>query len=168
MSGLEEIDKLWREIDDVVDAIKAKKEYRGMDATAMNGYVKGLAFAVVMKDRSIFQSMREVAAEALRRWRMRQGQIPWAATPTRHAPDFKWHGGHGGWKPIGPAPAAATPPTKSRSTRKLPPPVAKPKFNPTADQLTSIKAGIGSGMFTADDFASMYGTTAEEIRRVAG
>lgn len=162
-SGQSEIEKLWREIDDVVDAIKSKVPYRGMEGAGLNGYVKGLAFSIVTKDKDFWPDMKAVANQALKRWRMRNKMIPWEATPTRHENNFNSLGGQGGWKKIEqvapPAPAKKAAPRKAAA-------VARPSFSPTGDQLLSMRAGLGSGMFTESDFASMYGTTVAEVKRV--
>lgn len=167
-SGKMEIEKLWLEIDDTVDAIKAGVEYRGMGKDALNGFVRGLAFSIVMKDKEFYPDIKAVAAEALRRWKMRHKKIPWDATPSHFTHRHKWFA-EGGWRveerleDPKPAPKKAAP----RKTAKAPA-VAVPVFRPTADQLSAIKAGLDSEMFTPADFAGMYGTTPAEIERVVG
>lgn len=167
-SGKMELEKLWLEVDDVVDAIKNKVEYRGMGPEALNGYVKGLAFSIVMKDTDFYQDIKSVAVEASRRWKMRNKIIPWEATPSQFTHGHKWFP-NGGWKQVKRDEQAA-PPVKKAAPRKAvqAPPVARPKFNATADQIAAIKAGLASEMFTESDFAATYGTTVEEIRRVVG
>lgn len=162
-SGLPEIEKLWREIDDVVDAIKAKESYRGMTDSAMNGYVKGLAFSVVMKDKELWPDMKAVAKQAITRWKMRQKLIPFEPTPTRHDNNFNSIGLNGGWSPAGPPP---TQPIKRAPAKKAAP--AAPKITLTEQQQTSIKAGHASGMFTVDELAGMYGATAAQVKQLVG
>jgi hypothetical protein len=161
-SGLPEIEKLWREIDDVVDAIKAKTEYRGMDASAMNGYVRGLAFSVVMKDKELWPDIKAVSVQAMKRWKMRQQLIPWETTPTRHSNDFSSIGQQGGWAPANPPP---TQPIK-RAAKKAAPPA--PKVTLSDQQQASIRAGHGAGMFSVAELASMYGATEDQVKQLVG
>jgi hypothetical protein len=162
-SGLPEIEKLWREIDDVVDAIKAKDSYRGMEAAAMNGYVRGLAFSVVMKDKELWPDIKAVSMQAMKRWKMRNKLLPWEPTPTRHSNDFNSIGQKGGWAPANPPP---TQPIKRAPVKKTAP--AAPKINLTEQQQTSIKAGHGSGMFSVAELANMYGATEEQVKQLVG
>lgn len=160
-SGLPEIEKLWREIDDVVDSIRDKTDYRGMDSATMQGYVKGLAFSVVMKDKELWPDIKAVSREAMRRWKMRNKLIPWEATPTRHSNDFNSIGQKGGWAPANPPP---TQPIKRAATKKVT--AAVHKVTLTEQQQASIKAGYGSNMFSVDELANMYGATVEQVKQL--
>ena len=168
-SGYREIEKLWLELDDAMDALKRGEVYRNLDKTQINGYMKGLAFSIVMKEKDFFPDIKSVAIEAVKRWKRRNGKLPWEATPSSQTHKLKWFA-DGGWKMEEKLAEPAPTPAKKAAPRKAvkAPPVARPTFTPTADQLAAIKAGLSSGMFDASDFAGMYGTTAEEIQRVAG
>lgn len=158
-SGLAEIEKLWREIDDVVDAIKSGEPLRGMNGAGLAGYVKGLAFSVVMKDKDLWPDIKAVSQQAGRRWKMRNGALPFEPTPTRFENDFSSLGQQGGWKkdPNAAQPVSA-PPKKT----------APKKVNLPADTVNAIKSAHGSGMFTAEELAPAYGITVAQVKQVLG
>lgn len=161
-SGLAEIEKLWREIDDVVDAIKDGVPYRSMTSEEMRGYVRGLAFSIVMKDKDFWPDIKSVSQQAGRRWKMRKGQLPHEATPTRHENNFSSLGQQGGWRKDKTQPAAApaksTPPRKRAAPAKaLPPETAK-----------AVKSAATSGMFTVAEVADIYKVTEAQVRQVMG
>lgn len=158
-SGLAEIEKLWREIDDVVDCIKAKESYRGLDTAGMNGYVKGLAFSVVMKDKTLWPDIRAVSVQAMKRWKIRNKLIPWEATPTRHENDFSSLGVKGGWKPVGGS-APVQPAKKAAPVSKI--------VSLSPEQTAAIRAAHASSMFTADELASMYKASVAQVREITG
>lgn len=154
-SGKMEIEKLWAEIDDVVDALQDKVSYRGMNSDEMKGYARGLAWSVVMKETEFFQDIRSVTLEAVKRWKRRKGVLPWEATPSVHTHSHKWFP-NGGWKQV---------------KREDPPPIkkaapAKPAKVWSPAQTAAIKAAGASSMFTTADLASTYNTTEAEIARV--
>lgn len=158
-SGLAEIEKLWREIDDVVECIKAKESYRGLDTAGMNGYVKGLAFSVVMKDKTLWPDIRAVSVQAMKRWKMRHKLIPWESTPTRHENDFSGLGQQGGWKPVG-TPPSTTPVKKAAPVRKI--------VSLSAEQIAAIKAAHASTMFTVQELADMYKASVAQVVEITG
>lgn len=161
-SGLAEIEKLWREIDDVVKVLKSDNPtYRGMSGPGLNGYVKGLAFSVVMKDHELWPDITAVSREALRRYRMHRGEIPYETTPTRHTNNFSSFQ-NGGWKSDGSTkPPAAPYKATTKPAKKAATPV---KASLTGAQVTAIKAAKASGMFSDEDMATMYGATVAQIQ----
>lgn len=162
-SGLAEVEKLWREIDDVVDSIKSKVPYRGMSGDGLNGYVKGLAFSIVMKDKDLWPDIKAVSQEAGRRWKMRQGLIPYSSTPTRHENNFSSLGPLGGWQKDKPLPSTKrAAPAKKSAPRK-----AAPVKSIPADKVAIIKAGLASGMFSPKELADMYDVTEAQVRQLA-
>ncbi len=170
-SGLSEIEKLWREVDDVVDAIKAKTEYRGMSSSHMLGYVRGLAFSIVMKDKDLWPDVTAVSKQAGLRWKMRRGLIPYEATPTRHANDFSSLGQQGGWRKdktetSSPATTARKSAPVKATARKRAAPAAQVSL--PAQTVAAIRAAKASGMFSDQDLASTYGVTVAQIQQVMG
>lgn len=161
-SGLAEIEKLWREIDDVMDALKAGEPYRKMEGKELQAYVKGIAFSIVMKDTPLWPTIKDVAAQALKRWKMRQGEIPFEATPTTHANNYSSIGTPGGWMPTNKPAPAKTAPIKRAAPRKAAP--AAPAL--PADKIRDIKAARASTMFSDEDIAVMYGVTISQVKSV--
>lgn len=160
-SGLAEIEKLWREVDDVLDAIKANEEYRGMAGEVLKAYVKGLAFSIVMKDKDLWPTIKDVSRQAMRRWQMRQGQIPFEATPTRHSNSFSSLGTPGGWQAVS-VPPSKRAPAKKAAPRKVAP--AAPALPATT--VSAIKTALASGMFEPDEIATMYSVTISQVESV--
>lgn len=159
-SGSSEVEKLWREIDDVVEAIKKNESYRNMTGEGLKGFVKGLAFCIVMKDKEYFPDIRSVAVEAERRWKMHHGLAPWESTKTHHTNN------HDG----GSAPGGGWVPTDGWQTGKTPAKKATPRV-PALSQakINQIKTAHGSGMFTdPNDIALMCGVTVTQVKQVIG
>lgn len=155
-SGLAEIEKLWREVDDVIDAMKADTAHRNMSGTELQAYVKGIAFSIVMKDTALWPTIKDVAAQGLRRWKMRNNQLLFEATPTRHQNDFSSLGTKGGWQPV------SVPVKKAAPVKRAAP--AAPAL--PADKVRDIKSAKASGMFTDEDISTMYGVTISQVKSV--
>lgn len=164
VSGLPEIEKLWRELDDITDALVAKTEYRNMNADALKGYAQGIAFCIVMKDREIFQDVTSVSKEAAARWKMRNDKAPYRKTPTTQDTNGSWmanrgwseteHGSVGKVLPAQAGPAEDTPAIKN----------AKSKLSP--DKIKGIKNALAAQMFTHEELASTYGIPAALVRQI--
>lgn len=162
-SGLAEIEKLWREVDDVMDALKSGASYRDMEGKELQAFVKGLAFSIVMKDKELWPTIKDVAAQALKRWKMRQGEIPFEQTPTRHSNDFSGIGQRGGWQAVA-GQTPSTPARKAAVTRAAKAAPAAPAL--PANKVRDIKSAKASGMFSDDDIALMYGVTISQVKSV--
>jgi hypothetical protein len=156
-SGKMEIEKLWSELDDVVDCLQNKTSYRGMSPEEMKGYAKGLAWTVVMKETDFFQDIRSVTVEAVKRWKRRKGDLPWEATPSKETHAHKWFP-NGGWVQVKRDDMAGLPGAKK--------PVVKPAKTWQPGQVKAIRAAGQSGMFSHEDLASTYDTTVAEIKKL--
>lgn len=154
-SGLDEIEKLWREVDDVMDALQAKEAYREMEGGELKAYVRGLAFSIVMKDHELWPDIKAVSRQAAKRWKMRKGQLPWEATPTRHSNNANLVGTNSGWVP-------AQSPAKAAPARKAAPRKAAAPALPEA-KVKAIKGALASGMFEPADIALMYSCTVAQV-----
>lgn len=155
-SGLSEIEKLWREIDDVIDALATPEQtYRGMSAPEVRAYAQGLAFVVVMKEGTqLFADGRAVAKEAMERLRIRQGKLAYRPTRSRFHSASNWIPG-GGWVQETENTEPAKPPQK-RGVKSV-----AAAIDPT--KLAAIRAAIASGMFSDTDLATMYSLNATVI-----
>lgn len=164
------VEKLWAEIDDVTECMFTQQNYRDMDD--LKSYARGLAFSIVMLDTTHFQDVNSVSREAVRRRKMRLGEIPYEPTPT----STRW--GARFWETLGlvadgPVDPGNTPsnrpsvPVAARSgARRLPSRVApKPAPMPALDakQIAAIKAGVASGTVTAAQIAQVYGLTEAQV-----
>lgn len=164
VSGLPEIEKLWRELDDITDALVGKVEYRGMNSDALKGYAQGIAFCIVMKDRDIFQDVNAVSKEAAARWKMRNDKAPYRKTPTTQNTNGSWMVNHG-WSEAEHGSVSKIPPVPTQPTGDTPAiKNAKAKLNP--DKIKGIKNALAAQMFTHDELASTYGIPVALVRQI--
>lgn len=149
-SGLNNLEKLWAEMDDIVESLATGNQYRDMTPAELKGYAKGVAFSIVLLDTSFFPDIAAVSAHARDRRKMRLGEIPYRSTPTRHSPAAtvqqveQLHND-------GPAPKPPKP------ARQIPDNVRR-----------GIQAGLASGMFSAQELAETYKLTVEEVTAITG
>lgn len=159
-SGLPEIEKLWRELDDVTDSLVAKETYREMSGEDLKAYAKGISFSIVMKDKVYFADIAAVAKESVERWKMRNNKVPYRKTPTSQNTNGSFQV-VGGWREakdeVGTVerPKADTPAGRSQ----------RAKLNDK--QINAIRIGMQSGMFTADELAGTYGISAALVDEIA-
>lgn len=161
-SGLRYVEKLWRELDDVIECISLGGTYRegtkeAMEGPALAGYAKGLAFSIVMLDGIYFPDMVSVARHARDRRLMRIGEIPYVATPSTRKHDatiMEVNGLHVAEDQAKPAAAA---PAKTKAPAM-----------PSEQIQSAIRAGIKSGMMSASDMAEAYNLPVDLIIKIAG
>lgn len=149
-SGLPEIEKLWREMDDITDALIGKTEYRGMIDATLKAYAQGIAFCIVMKDTSIFPDAKSVSVEAAARWKMRNDKLPYRKTPTNQNVNGSWMAA-GGWNAEEHGSVA---PLQKKSSATPAITAALTKVDP--DKALAIKNALRSKMFTEQDLAEVY------------
>lgn len=164
-SGLSEVEKLWREVDDVMNALMSHSEYRDMSGDALRAYAKGLAFSIVMKDREFFPDIKSVAKEGAERWKMRNDKLPYRPTPTRHQNNFKAFDPSSGWVA---AADTAKPAAPKATPTKAAPSVRKPSAKLPAATETTVRAALASGILQPEEIASMYNVPVEAVRGLAG
>lgn len=169
-SGLSNLEKLWNEMDDVVDAILESTSYQDMEGDALRSYAQGIAFSIVMLDGHFFKNKLAVSAHARDRWKMRRGVIPYASTPTRYRQEYTVHSSgeftHSsvpGKKVIAGQSNAAQAKPSARPVARAP----KTEKTLTQDQANNIKAGLESGMFSIEDLAEMYKVSPELVKQVS-
>jgi hypothetical protein len=148
-------EKIWLELDSVIDQIKSFEGRVQGDATlaSLRGRAGGLAFGLVQACHPYYADERSVSVEANRRWKMRNGQLDFEQTL--------------GFKYSPPIPGK---PQVGVTTHTDPVPVTKrrdelAKLKPA--DIVAIKQGIGSGMFKAADLAGVYGVSAATIEKAA-
>lgn len=75
------VEQLWDRLDEMIDQIKSLDTMRDPEMPVYQGAAKGLAFAIQLMCQPYYAEEKDVARQALRRWRMRQGDIEWEPTP---------------------------------------------------------------------------------------
>jgi hypothetical protein len=161
-TGRSTLDKTWDELDDAVAALMEKREYNNMEGVELKGYVRGIAFMLSMMTHPYFKTITDISREAGARYKMSTKKIPWRPTPGYHGHDPR------------PEPFTANVVSTSAMTRTTPAkkkaaPRAKPAapaVSLSADVVRAIKAAGGSGMFSPEDLAGMYGTNVETIKQL--
>lgn len=159
------VQNMWDEADDALDALKAQLSYKGMMDDELKGFIKGIAEILTFCTVPCYKVTEDVIRELYRRWKMRNGQIGFAPTPSYsynpHLDVVRSKAMSEEVKTTKPAKATRAPVSK----------VAKPATQ--EKQLTSaerdvIRASYHQGKFTAEKIAELYGITAERVLRIAG
>lgn len=161
-SGHTLVEKLWRELDEVADCLAVAGKYREgqvdeMEGSALKGYAKGLSFSIVALDGDYFPDLVAVSRHALERLKMRKGEMDFSSTPTRHKSEVLFVDKEGLHK-------SADQPAATKSEPKGGAVKGEVIINNQTAQ--AIKAGVGSGMFSAEDMAATYGISVETVRNI--
>lgn len=162
------LEKMWDESDDALDAYKAGEEYLGMKGELLQGYIQGIAECLSFCAVPWFRIPEDVLRQMQRRWRMRQGDIPFEPTPSyRYNPPPP---GAPIGVPIAPAVKARRTPTKSKktATKQAAASVASSMKVFRPDEVVIIKTMLYENNVPAADLAKMYGVTEGRIRSIAG
>lgn len=170
-SGRSAIEKLWDELDEVIEKIKfADENDDGSYAAAvpdLRGQARGLAFAIAVFTPQYYRDRDDVLRQANRRWKMGKNQIPWEPTPGYNiypvAPSEYVRKedvvqtsskvvGSGNKLASKKAPAKASPSPASR--------------NFTVAELNLIKETYARQNMTIDDMAKMWNVSVERIKTI--
>lgn len=162
-TGASTLEKMWDELDDVTKAVIEGGEYNGMQGASLKAYALGCAFALSMMTHPYFRTVKEISKELGQRYKMSTGAIPFRETPSYR------------YNPMpGPEPLTANVvsnrPMEQRvkPAKKSAPSVARVKrVMISPEQQTQIKAGLGAGIFSHEDLATMYKVPVESIRAIA-
>lgn len=74
-------EQLWDRMDEVMDFIYSMDTMRDPELDVYKGEGRGLAFALKLMCQPYFPDEKAVTREAVRRYKMRQGDIEWEPTP---------------------------------------------------------------------------------------
>lgn len=171
LASMHVAEMLWVELDRVIDAIKnyssgdAVMSASGdMEQLKRQGRAGGLAYGLLQScDPSFYTSERDVSAEALHRWKIRQRIEPWRPTPGyKYIPlplETATHVGRAATSREAKATVKSAPATSANEI------AAKAAKIKPADQ-ESIKKAVASGMFKPSDLTGLYSTTAAVIEYI--
>lgn len=170
-SGYSTVEKLWDEADDVMAAVMEQRPYnagdRALDGLALQGYLRGICFALSMMTHPHFRTITEVGKELQTRYRIRMKTEDFRPTPTYR---------------FNPVPPTAPPPGEkqvfhgktvenvARPTRTTNRAAAKKALSKidmsglSIEQTEKIQKAFVAGMFSEDELAKIYGVTVDTIR----
>lgn len=163
-SGRSVVQKSWDELDDVIDAIKSGNEYLGMSGDLLKGYAQGIAEILAFLAIPYFRFAEDILRQANRRWRIRQGEIPWEATPGYNffpAQPLEYY------KPRVVSEGGKTVKRTPIAKKATPTPVTQVKSF-SADEAAMIRALIHEQGADPVTVAEMYGVPVDRILTVAG
>lgn len=81
-TGKNLIQKMWDEADDAMDAHRSRSSYKDMSGDQLQGFIKGIAEILTFCTVPCYKVTEDVLKEIYRRFKMRDGQIPFAPTPS--------------------------------------------------------------------------------------
>lgn len=163
------VQKMWDEADDAMDAYWTVSEFKGMTGQKLQGYIKGIAEVLTFCTVPCFKVTEDVLREINRRWKMRDGQIPFAPTPSySYHPYLDEARSHSISKQV-----EAKPTAKPRASLKQVAVAAKPAdVELTAASRKTIRetyhSGVGSQPELAVMLAGMFGISVERVLSIAG
>lgn len=173
-TGKSLMERMWDESDDALDAYKAGTDYLSMEGNLLRGYIHGIAECISFCGTPYFRIVEDVLRQMQRRWRMRQGEIPFSPTPGyRFNPrpsssNFPAHQAvEDHHEPNSPAVVGpVVEPSRSRKT--APKEVSTQTRDFASAEVEMISTAYHSGTSTAEDLAKMFGVSAGRIVSVAG
>lgn len=164
-SGKTAVQKMWDELDEAYDQLMA---FEGVPilpgqpdiATGARNYARGLAMALAFVSIPYFRSQEDILREAHKRWRIRQGELTWEATP-----GYNFYPA----APLAYAEKAAPvtrKPLKAAKAAPAPAPVKQRDF--TVAERTMIQESVHGGTVSVSDLAGMFGVSENRIMTIAG
>jgi hypothetical protein len=163
------LENMWDTADEAMDAYKAGTFYleEGCAGDNLKYYIMAIAEMITLSARPYFRITEDVLRELQRRWKMRQGQLPFSPTPS-----YRWNPMPIEYKPLdGPGQHKSTPETTKAASRKAAPKKTAPaptvrKF--TTDEMSLIRDSVHKGNVPVAELAKMFNVTEERIRTIAG
>lgn len=139
-------EQLWDRLDSIIADIRS-----GSDNDYNKGSASALAWAVSKMGGPYYPDTELVLKQAMRRWRMKQGEIDWEPTAGYH---------HN-------PPPPGTKAFESETARQPRPPQTRKEPIVSETDKTAIKNGLESGFFTVPDLAKAYKITEEQVLLIA-
>lgn len=178
-SGYSTIEKLWDELDDVTRAILEKRPWGTgavvMEGEMLKGYARGIAFTLSMMTHPYFRTVREITQEAVKRYKIYKGEIPFEPTPSYRfeprpsapvaPPVGEKAAYHGATVPARPV-TRTTRASRTAQRKALEPSKDLAKLD--TDKANAILAAYKGGFFSVEDLAKMYGVSEMTVRAICG
>jgi hypothetical protein len=163
------LENMWDTADEAMDAYKAGTFYleEGCAGDNLKYYIMAIAEMITLSARPYFRITEDVLRELQRRWKMRQGQLPFSPTPS-----YRWNPMPIEYKPLdGPGQHKPTPEATKAATRRTAPKKAAsvpPTRNFTPDERCLIRDGVHKNNMPVAELAKMFDVSEERIRTIAG
>lgn len=159
------IQKMWDEGDDAMDAYRGGRTFKGMDGDQLKGFIRGIAEVLTFCTVPCFKVTDDVLKELYRRWKMRDGQIPFAPTPS-----YNYHPylDEARAKAISSEVKSTVKPTKATPTKRQPARKPEAVVELMSAQRQMIRESYHSGNFDEHALAQMFGISAERVLSIAG
>jgi len=159
-SGRSYSEKMWDTLDDALDALKDDKMFWTFGGEAVKAICVTLAEAISMLNHcSPKMQQNDVLREAQRRWRMRQGEIPFFPTPGYRM--LQPHLLNEESRELAPGAVAPVKAAPAKRTARSTPFGAKIW---SAKEVDGIKAA--ASLMELDEVADMFGATPADIQKV--
>lgn len=158
-SGGTVVQKLWDELDRLISWIKENDEEP--ETRTFIGQAQGIALALALLSVPWFRSKDDILRQANKRWRMRQNEIPWEATPGYN------------FYPAAPLAYAKAPEVIAQPIKRAAAKTVKVAKTPvvrdfTVDERTFIRDAVHNETVAVETLATMYSVSEERIRMIAG
>lgn len=168
------LEQMWDEADDAMDAFKAgvilvrDTDLLGKELAA---YLRGVAECISMCSTPYWRVAEDVLRQLNKRWRMRQGEIPFSPTP-----GYRFNPMPSAYEPPervkhpSPYPATRTPSTRTRAplAKKAPAEPLTSSRTFSDGERTMIANALSAGTLSAQSLAVMFGVSESRIMAVAG
>lgn len=164
-SGKTLVQKMWDEADDALDAYKEGKKFKGMDPAALPSYIRGIAEVLTFCTVPCYKVTEDVLRELNRRWKMREGEIPFAPTPSY---TYNPHLDVARSKAMTSEVKEVKPKSTRASINKVAKPVAPKIVELTSEQRSIIRRSYHEGILDAQQIADMFQITVERVVFIAG
>jgi hypothetical protein len=164
-SGKSGSEKMWDTLDDAIDALHAGKMFWTYEGDAVRAICVTMAECISIWNHCVPRmQQQDVLREAQRRWRMRQGEIPYAPTPGyRMLQPHLLNDDSRDLLPgaVEPKPVKATPAKRTTRPSSLGTPIPRVW---SAKEVGAIKYAMT--MMDVGEVAGMFNATEDEIRKV--
>ncbi len=158
------IQKMWDEADDAMDALRADRTYKGMAGPELQGFIKGIAEVLTFCTVPCFKVTEDVLRELFKRWKMRDGQLPFTPTPSyQYNPHLDAERATS--KVSSPKPEKLEKPPAKRTPKKV---IDVPMDDLLPEQRKMIRESYHSGNFDEHQLAQMFNIDAVRVLAIAG
>lgn len=156
------IQNMWDEADDALDHLKQGIPYKMMHGDMLQGFIRGIAEVLTFCTVPCFKVTDDVLRELGRRYKMRQGELPFAPTPSyTYNPHLDVARAKAMTDEVKPVKSTRAPIKKV--TKQLDKPVEL-----SLEQRNAIRTAYHGGVLSPIEIAAMFKITVERVEAIAG